>query len=295
MAGACLVVLTSCLPQLVPTYDPSSTATQRTAILTPDGSDAYAFVVGGGTLDAQGLGGNAGHNLRYAFWPSGVPVLADSQSCALWTSQDGGYAQQGAAFRIRRSSDGRMRAVTVTKNVVFGVNWGFNFHTWDTDRDIAFQQFGGKVIPGLKGANGYAVPLPWHFCARAIGPTIEFKVWTTHMAEPAWGDPDWSGHAHIPDGFSAAGTTGWFAGHLQAGERMRFDDLRTWRYSTTPPPIPTTTSTRPTPIRPPLVLVPPTTTTAPTTAAAPTSSSTTVAPASPASPTRAVAGFGPNP
>ena len=64
------------------------------------------------------------------------------------------------------------------------------------------------------------------------------------MSEPAWGDPTWGGKAIIQPGWSSAGTTGWYAGHLGPGQSARFDNLRTWQYTyaTTTP---STTSTAP--------------------------------------------------
>lgn len=218
------------MPQLVTSYDRTSTATQRTTIVTRDGSDRYSFASAPGAMDVSAPGQNTGGNLRSLFWPDEAPVVADSQTCAVWTSQRGGLVQQGAALRIRQSDTGRVRAITVTKNIVYGANWIFNFHTWDTARPGVFQPFGSKEVRALVGPRGLA-PLPWRFCARIIGQVIEFKVWTNAMAEPAWGDPTWGGRATIPTGWSTAGTTGWYAGHLEASGSAHFDNLRTWRYA----------------------------------------------------------------
>ena len=229
VVGAVLA-LTACIPRPVITYDSTSTATQRTAIVTPDGWDRYSFASSAGVMNVSAPGQNTGGNLRSLFWPEKVPVVADSQTCAVWTSQGGGLVQQGAALRIRLST-GRVRAITVTKNIIYGANWIFNFHTWDTARPGVFQQFGSKEVRALLGPSGLA-PLPWHFCARIIGGVIEFKVWTKAMAEPAWGNSTWGGRATIPAGWSTAGTTGWYAGHIEAGGSARFDNLRTWQYDT---------------------------------------------------------------
>ena len=226
-----VLALTACTPRLVISYDSTSTAAQRTTTLTSDGWDSYRFASSAGVMNVSALTQNSGGNLRSLFWPENVPVVADSQTCAVWTSQRGAIVQQGAALRIRKIGTERVRAVTVTKNIAYGANWIFNFHTWDTARPGVFQQFGSKEVRALVGPSGLA-PLPWRFCARIIGQVIEFKVWTNTMAEPAWGNSTWGGRATIPTGWSTAGTTGWYAGHLQAGDAARFDNLRTWRYET---------------------------------------------------------------
>ncbi len=227
-AVAVVVALTGCQTWVL-TYDGGGTP--QVALLTPDGDDGYGFTSSSTGLHVAALGTNDGTNLRALFWPSGSPVVADAQSCAIWTSQSGPVVQQGAALRIRRST-GRLRAVTVTKNIVYGISWVFNFHTWDTDRAQPFQQFGSVEIPGVRHRTSDA-DLPWNVCARTMGRTIELKVWTDEMAEPRWGDPTWGGSATIPLGWETAGTTGWFAGHLSPGEHARFDRLRTWRSGTT--------------------------------------------------------------
>ncbi|HEX2576621.1 MAG TPA: hypothetical protein VHK88_09760 [Aquihabitans sp.] len=238
-------VLASCTPELVLTYDGTSTAPIQTAVVNADGLDRYQYLSTAGSMAVGTFPDNDSSNLRTVFWPSSVPVVADSQSCATWTRQSGPFVQQGAAFRIRRSN-GRVQAITVTKNVWLGANWGFNFHTWDTARSgPPSQHFGGKEIPGLR-AGDRAVAFPWHFCARVLNGAIEFKVWTNGMAEPAWGDPNWSGKGTIPAGWEAPGTTGWYIGHLAPGDTARFDDLRTWRYQAAPPPTTTTTTKPPT-------------------------------------------------
>ncbi|CAN5543486.1 hypothetical protein BH10ACT1_BH10ACT1_18110 [soil metagenome] len=234
--------MTACLPGLAITYDSTVVSRQSSAVVTVDGSDAYQLVATAGALDAAALPSNTGANLRSVFWPAQAPAVADSQGCAVWTSQTSEGIQQGAAVRIRQDSR-RTRAITVTKNVYFGATWIFNFHTWDTARlGETHVQFGARAIPGLIGADGATNALPWNFCVRVVGRVIEFKVWRRSWAEPAWGDPDWGGQAIIPAGWEPAGRTGWYIGHLGATDRARFDQLKTWRYTGTPTPIPTTTS-----------------------------------------------------
>lgn len=224
--GAAVVValLAAGCQRLVPTYDGSTGGPLGSAVLTPDGYDTYTFTGGRGTMAVYAARRNRGENLRALFWPQSAPAVADGQTCGTWRSQQGGLVQQGAALRVRRSSDGRLRALTVTKNIVWGAGWNLNFHTWDTARDgLPAQRFAYVSLPRLRD-----LPLPWDVCARVIGRTIEVKVWGSGRREPAWGDRDWSGRAEVPRGWSPAGAFGWYVGHLPPGGAAHFDRLRTW-------------------------------------------------------------------
>jgi hypothetical protein len=233
MAALSATVLASaCQSRLVLTYDASSPVGHRTDVLTPDGRDSYRFASSAGAMEARALDSNQGGNLRTVFWPDGAPAVTDSQSCAVWTSQDGAYVQQGAALRIQ-AGYGRVRALTVTKNVYYGASWIFNFHTWDTTRSIPYEIFGSVELARFRYGND-TVPLPWHFCARVEGSAMEFKVWRYGEREPAWGDRSYGGRATVPSGWSAPGPAGWYIGHLPASGSARFDGLRTWRYGAAP-------------------------------------------------------------
>ncbi len=226
-----IVALTGCDVALIPTYTPSSPAVIRSVDLTSEATDHIEVQAGGGSLVATAPNTNLESNIRTVFWPTGSPAVADSQSCATWTSETGGDIQPGVAFRIRVGATGRVRAITITRNVSYGIHSAFNFHTWDTDRPVnPFELFGQVSIPAI--ANGLAsLPLPWHFCGRISGTTVEFKVWPDSVSEPAWGNTTWGGKATVPAGWTASGPTGWYLGHLAAGNTARFDDLRTWRAS----------------------------------------------------------------
>jgi hypothetical protein len=171
----------------------------------------------------------SGGNLRDLFWPSDSPTVADSESCAIWSAATDQYLQQGAALRIVRSGS-HIRAVTVTKNIFLGGVWIFNFHVWDSTQSPAFTQFGATDLHALLVHNGVVTPLPWHFCARVIGNTVEFKVWTGAEGEPAWGDPSHGGHATLPAGWTAPGASGWYIGHLHPHDSATFTDLTTYKY-----------------------------------------------------------------
>lgn len=244
---AAVVVLAGCQPWVV-TFDGSTPADHQVVVLTPDGTDRYTFLRWSDGLDVTAPAANRGSNLRTVFWPGSSPAVADSQSCATWTSQTGEFVQQGAALRIRRSGD-RVRALTVSKNILYGVTLNVNFHTWDSARSEPFVKFAGATAPGLR-ENGRTLPLPWRFCARVVGRTISYKVWPTSRTEPAWGDARWGASATVPVGWEAAGATGWYAGHLGAGQRARYDRLRTWRFGVDPPAVRPPPPARDVPVHP---------------------------------------------
>lgn len=225
---ASLVVAAACEPGLVPTHDGAGTSPLVSAPLSPDGGDVVAMTRTGADLELAAPATNTGENLRVAFWPTDSPIVADSRACVTWTAQEGGYAQQGLAFRIR-SANGRVRAVTVTKNVVYGFVWVFNVHTWDSDRSPANRQVGQVTASGLV-EGGELAPLPWRLCGRVVGDVVDLKVWAGATPEPEWGDQRWGGRVTLPGGWSAAGATGWYVGHLHPGDRTTYTDLRTWRY-----------------------------------------------------------------
>ncbi|MCU1499665.1 MAG: hypothetical protein JWM47_3618 [Acidimicrobiales bacterium] len=205
----------------------------RLAVLTPDRSDRYAFRATARGVQVTAPRTNSGQNLRVVFWRPGSPVGATSQTCATWSSQAADGVQQGAALRIR-VSPGRVRAITVTKNIWQHATWGFNFHTWDSDRPQPWQHFGGVEVENLRSGR-QVKPLPWRFCARIRDRSVEVKVWPTDRAEPAWGDPAWGGSKVLPAGWEAPGVTGWFIGHLPPGGTATLDNLATWRRDAMPP------------------------------------------------------------
>ena len=100
-----------------------------------------------------------------------------------------GGVQQGAALQVRAGVDGRIRALTVTKNITWQSYWAFNFHTFDTARSIPFVGFGQIVLSRAFLDADNVAHLPWGMCARVRSGYLEFKAWPTAQAEPAWGDP----------------------------------------------------------------------------------------------------------
>lgn len=219
VAGAC---------EPVPTVTFNGDDTFQTTVLTPDGYDAYGFVAQGAAMSVAALDPNTGGNLRDVFWPTNGPPVPDSMTCATWTGQNGDLVQQGAALRIR-TEPGRVRAVTVTKNIFYGATWIFNFHTWDTNRSRAFEQFGQVTLDAMKNR-----PLPWRFCTRLIGSRMDFKVWPSGVAEPAWGSNTYGASDTLPSGWTSPGKAGWYIGHIPPDGSARFDQLGAWAYNYAP-------------------------------------------------------------
>ena len=173
--------------------------------LTEDGGDQYSFTFGGGHLSVEAAASNHGTNLRTVIVPTNGPIAQDGQSCATWTSQSTQQLQQGAALQVRADDTGRIRTLTVTKNIIFYAVWGFHFHTWDTDRSQPFDQFGEFDLSRTFRRLDLGAPLPWSMCARVLDHDLEFKAWPAGEPEPAWGDPRYGGRAPIPDGWDVAG------------------------------------------------------------------------------------------
>lgn len=218
-------------PFATPVYNGSSGSnTLTTRTLTPDGTDRYAITKSGGTLTATAPASNRSSNLRQVIWPSGTPNLADTQVAALWTTRSVPSVQEGLAHRILVQPS-RTRAITLTKNVIYDVFWGFNLHTWDTTRAEPFIQFAQFDMSGamFRPDGGYRA-LPWRACTQVSGMVLAFKVWfPAEMGEPPWGDPTYTRTAEIPAGWSWAGKSGWYVGHLPPGGNAQYTNLGIWR------------------------------------------------------------------
>lgn len=210
------------------------------AVLVQDGADGYEYTVRGAAVDVTTRAGNRGSELRTVFWPQDAPPTGDQESCARWTGRSGRIVQQGAALRVRSLSPTRTRAVTVTQNIMF-VQYYVNFHVWDSAAGQPFQQIGHA---DLRGWFAERPPMPWTLCARTIGNTVEFKIWSATESEPGYGEPGQSGRATIPAGWVQEGWAGWYVGHLEPGDRASFDDLHT--YALVPPGTEPPSSGRPT-------------------------------------------------
>jgi hypothetical protein len=205
--------------------DDEPVAGMAAAVLSPDKDDEYTFERSGGTLRVASPSTNAGANLRTVFWPAGAPEVTDGRSCATWTAQsrDGTYSQQGAALRVRAEDGTVTKAITVSKNVMYGFVWILNVHGWDTGRAAPRTGLGQVDLgPALKSR-----PFPWHICARTTGRSLVVKAWTGAGPEPAWDDPAHTGSITLPSEWVYPGTTGWYLGHLSPGGFAEFTDLTT--------------------------------------------------------------------
>lgn len=228
-----LIVLGACREAIV-TYPSTDPRPAFTTLLTPDGTDAYNYTSSTGQMQVAALDTNTAGNLRSTFWPADSPLVKDAQTCATWAAQSNSFVQQGAALRISTAT-GSTRAVTVTKNIIYGATWGFNVHTWDTALTPAFQPVGTILLKSELWPDGTESPLPWHVCVRTTGAELDLKVWRGGESEPAWGDASHGGSVTLPATAVYRGATGWYIGHLTAGAQAEFADLKTWKFVTVTP------------------------------------------------------------
>ena len=221
-----LLALVACQPTRLPLWSGVPAATGA-AVLTPDGTDRDTITSTDDALRAQALPTNAGTNLRVVFWPKGVDRATDGESCARWSGRTGALTQQGAALRVVRSGT-RVRAVTITQNILYGARWNFNVHVWDPAADPPLRKVGDVSLTELFRETGIEGDV--EVCARTLGDRAEVKVWRPWQAEPAWGDPHHGGAVALPRAVRFAGQAGWYVGHLGADEHADFSDLSTWTY-----------------------------------------------------------------
>lgn len=204
------------VPSLIVDYK-----TTTVARLTTDGTDFYGFTSTPGGMIASAPPANTGSNLRMVGFKKASPSSTNQESCATWTEGNTGTAQPGVALRID-ATPGRVRAITVTNNILFGARWKFNIHLGDSAAKA------NMVIAQTLTVNWANTPLPWRFCARAEGPLITMKVWpVTDAAEPMWSDPAYTATATVPQAWVYPGRPGWYAGHLAAGQRIVYTGLAT--------------------------------------------------------------------
>jgi hypothetical protein len=235
---AVLAAASCTLPPPPPALDPLP-AELDGAALTRDGSGSYGVVLSGTDLTVTGLL-TGGANTRTAVWRRDVEVTADELSCATWTAETARYNQPGAALRLRPVAGGTT-GVTVTKNVWFLGGWVFNVHVWDTRSPEPFTLVGSVILDtSFRQPDGWARPFPWRLCARAVGDRVDVLVWPAAQAQPAWGDPAYSGSVGLPVGWNYPGVPGWYAGHLSVGEQLAFTAIAAGPVVPTPPTSPPT-------------------------------------------------------
>lgn len=174
--------------------------------------------------------------IREVFWRGQGAKSADQTSCLDWHNVadiDGNsITQSGVAVRIDPSSDGNVRAITVTQNVWGNASWAFNVHLWDTrvpelhryslgSIDVAAAIVDERTDEHLSFAERVAAT-PWHVCARAIGDEFSFKVWTDAEDEPGWDDQTHVFSKKLPEGWDYPGYSGGYIGHLVDGQSALF-------------------------------------------------------------------------
>lgn len=214
-----LAALAGCI---ISPLDPSLGA----GIITYDGADRYGITVSGGTTTASAPASNTGGNLRVAFWRQADPASANQQSCATFHAPDL-ENQPGIALRINTTGSAT-RAITVTKNIVFGLHGTFNVHVMDTAASPQFTQIGQFALWDTFGAPGGGWrPYPWRMCARVSNNQLDFIVWPTSQPQPAWGDPAYGGRVTVPSNFLGPGRPGFYVGHLQPGASLGYTSLST--------------------------------------------------------------------
>lgn len=207
----------------------TSTRKLYSATLTPDGNDKYTIKNYNGNMFMEAPTTNTGGNLRQVIWPRNMKDYKNSQSCATWVGSTHDRTQQGIALRIRKDDD-RVRAITVTKNVIYGVYWVFNIHTWDSASDKPFTQIGqfnmSEVMLNEVGKMEY---MPWRVCARAVGDTFSFKIsFPMQAGSTSWSDDKYTKSVQIPEDYIYAGQSGWYVGHVPAGGSTEYNSLRIW-------------------------------------------------------------------
>ena len=213
------LLLTGCIRSIDPALDAFE--------LTPRSDENYditywptAIAVGGDAANPHGTN-------RMAFWRRSDPNLANVETCATWTTTGHTFHQEGATLRLRPVGEG-VRAITVTKNVYLEQFWVFNIHVWDTNTPEApFTMVGSFDLSSTLGggATGQPVaPFPWRLCARAQGNVVDFVVWPTSQARPAYGTPGRGGSALVGGNWLDAGTNGWFGGHIQPNSSIWYSD-----------------------------------------------------------------------
>jgi len=229
------VVVTACEWTSVLTFDGSSQPEFNLRYLTRDSVDGFSSAASSNTVVVSAPSTNQGTNTRLLYYPPAQPMSVDQQSCATWSDQSDLRIQQGLALRVR-NDQGRWRAVTVVKNVVWGANWNMNVLTWDSADPAGWSTRGSVDLARVFWPGQNLLALPWRVCARITGDMVTVKGWPATSTEPAWDDATHTGSVHLPEGWTYPGKGGWYVGHIPPGHRTTFTDLILHRLTLTAPP-----------------------------------------------------------
>ena len=199
------------------------------SVLTADGP-AYHYRYDGQRLAVR-ASGSGEPNRRELVVPVGARRSRDQVTCATWARQSSWRMQPGLAVRVV-DRGGRVRAVTLTKNIVWGVQTVMNVLTWDTGRrGRPWRPVGQFDLAGvLLDRHRALLPLPWRACLRVVDRRVSFKVWPLGRVDrPSWRDRAYVRSARLPRAFDHSGRPGWYVGHVPAGGSAVYAGLRLGR------------------------------------------------------------------
>lgn len=235
-----IVVLGTVLAGCKPVFGSVSGPVHRGTLTSAKGM-TYRYTGAASTLQVV-PGSPADENVREVFWNDDTEWAADQEACARWdtvgNSVDGGPIQPGLALRIApaHADNTGIKAVTVTENVWYYGVWLFNVHVWNSKntaapftlvRSFDLSSLVGKITVVDGTTIDTMVAPPWYVCARAIGRTFSFMVWTGSNPRPSWNDPTHVFTTTLPAGWDQAGYAGGYIGHVRAGQSARFSQLTT--------------------------------------------------------------------
>ena len=218
------------LTKTFPAPGASGLPPMNTAYLTRDSNDTFKFSTFGTRMFMQAPPSNVGENTRQVVWPTTTNPTLNQQSCATWLGASSYFVQEGIALRITNAG-GVTHAITVTKNIVYGVQWAFNIHYWDSSNTgseaVGLGQWDmSKVVLNEIGNYQY---MPWRVCFRAVNNVVSMKIWfPAQMKEPTWSDPNYTRSLTIPAAYSTPGYAGWYIGHIQPSNDAEYNGMETW-------------------------------------------------------------------
>ncbi|MCB0896479.1 MAG: hypothetical protein KDB43_14095, partial [Nocardioidaceae bacterium] len=224
------LVLAAVAPAPGPAPSDAMTRAVTRAVLTT-GGPAYHYRYDGRRLVVRAGAGSVDSNRRELAVPAGTRARRDQVSCATWARESSWRMQPGLAVRVA-DRGGRVRAVTLTKNVFGGTQSVMNVLTWDTGRrGDPWRRVGQfDLAPVLLTTHRRLVPLPWRACLRAQGRQLEFRVWPLGRVDPpTWDDGAFVRRVRLPRAAVYQGRPGWYVGHVPARGTAVYRGLRTGR------------------------------------------------------------------